>query len=61
VRAGLSRIFGYGSFDKGMCAFLECVRALQGKLICSHARERLFPALADVPTPPCLPSTRCRV
>ena len=26
---GLSRIFGYGSFDKGMCAFLECVRVLQ--------------------------------
>lgn len=33
MRAGLSRIFGYGSFDKGMCAFLECVRALQGKSI----------------------------
>ena len=26
---GLSRIFGFGSFDKGMAAFLECVRALQ--------------------------------
>jgi len=26
---GLSRIFGYGSFDKGMGAFLDCLRALQ--------------------------------
>jgi len=26
---GFGRLFGYGSFDKGMAAFLECVRALQ--------------------------------
>ena len=29
VFAGLSRIFGYGSLDKGMCAFLDCLCALQ--------------------------------
>lgn len=26
---GWCRLFGYGSFDKGMAAFIDCVRALQ--------------------------------
>ena len=32
TQLGLSRIFGYSSFDKGMCAFLDCLSALQGLL-----------------------------
>lgn len=26
---GFGRLFGYGTFDKGMAAFIECVRELQ--------------------------------
>lgn len=34
---GFGRLFGYGSFDKGMAAFLECVRALQVRLSASSS------------------------